>query len=440
MSESYLIGGDTLQSVDHPNRQGQTFRVEEKHVLNFIDLEMRGSMVVNQPLVQVKYADGSHEPFGPTLSRNRYIVEKKSGLFTTGRVRFSMQPHILDPIDYYALVVSNFPSLGGDIASWQYDKDDGAYPRGHRIFSPDGGATWSQHFFDDCMFAEFGNPPLLKSEPAPPIDNFAAVDITYLHHPTSITFTLATSVPCHLFCYYTDKKPLKHPSTRVVRGLITPWGTYFCFVAWKIVEQTEPGDTLYHTFEMPDWVYCQTKWFTFRGTIDSSLSPSIGPIFEKHFQLIENIEDQLLFDTTTGMNLGGHDEKCGQLLTITNRTVTQLSFPLSKLNNPTGDVILGILKESDKSLICSKLWGPASNLPIHPALTWAVVEFDDPKFINDLAIIYIQVTGGDSANQVVAYFMNSDVKPHENRVRYNGASDLWMQDTLADAAYRYHYY
>ncbi|GAG83791.1 unnamed protein product, partial [marine sediment metagenome] len=44
----------------------------------------------------------------------------------------------------------------------------------------------------------------------------------------------------------------------------------------------EAGDTLYHTFIIPEWEYCQTKWFTFRGEVDDILSPSVGPIFEHH--------------------------------------------------------------------------------------------------------------------------------------------------------------
>ena len=114
------------------------------------------------------------------------------------------------------------------------------------------------------------------------LEHFAIMDIGYAYHPSSITISLPTNNPCHLTCYYTHIPPRKHHTTRIVRGLTVPWGVYFCFVAWKAVEQTEAGDTLTHTFEIPDWSYCQIKYFTFRGTISGKISPSVGPLFIKH--------------------------------------------------------------------------------------------------------------------------------------------------------------
>lgn len=282
MSETYTTGGDTLQSVDHPNWQGQTFVIRENHVLQFIDLEMRGVMKITEPVIQVFYADINGHPWGSALSRNRFTVEKKCGMFTTGRVRFSMIPFLLEMPARFVIIVCNFPALLGNPASWQYDKGDATYPRGYRISSADGGDTWTNHYNDDFMFAEFGDPPLPKPEPPPPIDNFATLGLQKIHLISSVFIILSTSVPCHLTLYYTDQKPQRHKTSRIERGLEIPWGAYFCFVAWKEVEQMEPGDTLYHTFCITPWEYCQTKWFTIRGNVDSILSPSVGPIFEQH--------------------------------------------------------------------------------------------------------------------------------------------------------------
>lgn len=282
MSETYTIGGDTLIEVKNLKKSGQTFISLEDHTLQYIDLELKGVLVMPEPIILVYYADASHNPFGNYLSRNRYTTEKHCSLLTTGRARFSMQSVLLLKGLRYAIVAECYPPLGGNAYHWQYDKDDATYIRGKRISSTDGGVTWTKHDNDDHLFAEFGYPPLPKPEPPPPIVNFAPVAIQYFHNPNSITITLATSVPCHLTCYYTDKTPLKHHTSRVVRGLAVPWATYFCFVGWKAVEQTEPGDSLYHTFEIPEWEQCQTKWFTFRGNVDEELSPSIGPIFKHH--------------------------------------------------------------------------------------------------------------------------------------------------------------
>ncbi|MBA7592467.1 hypothetical protein ES708_34650 [subsurface metagenome] len=75
---------------------------------------------------------------------------------------------------------------------------------------------------------------------------------------------------------------VSHRTARNQRGLTLPWGVHYCFVAYLSAEQQEPGDTLTHTFDIIPWYYCQTKWFTFRGTVAGELSPSVGPIFKKH--------------------------------------------------------------------------------------------------------------------------------------------------------------
>ncbi|MBA7579666.1 hypothetical protein ES708_21540 [subsurface metagenome] len=114
------------------------------------------------------------------------------------------------------------------------------------------------------------------------LQHFAVLEVSYLHKPTSIVITCRTNNPCHLTLYYTEKEPVRHATSLVKRGLAVPWGAYFCFVAWNSVEQQEAGDTLIHTFEVPDWSYCQTKWFTFRGTVAEVLSPSVTALLKHH--------------------------------------------------------------------------------------------------------------------------------------------------------------
>ncbi len=114
------------------------------------------------------------------------------------------------------------------------------------------------------------------------MNNFAVIDIAYLYFDNCVRILITTNTPCHLTLYYTDKKPGRHETSRTDRGLTLPWGAYFCFVAWQEGEQTEPGDTLIHTFEICDWYICQTKWFAFRGTVAGELSPSVSPIFKHH--------------------------------------------------------------------------------------------------------------------------------------------------------------
>lgn len=280
MSETYFVGGDTLVKCDNPDWQAQTFRVHEPHILHFLDLECRGVMTFWGPVIQVFMADASHRPFGECLSRDRYIVEGLPNVFVTGRVCWSMQPYLLLPGYYYCLTVAHFPTLGQPSFRWQYNKDNGTYPYGHRISSSDSGATWTDHFFDDFMFGEFGVPPLATPEPPPPIHNAAVINLTYTHWDVGLSICLHTNVPCNLTLYYTNEPPRKHHTTRIVRGLTVPWATYFCFVAWTPIPQNEAGDTLYHTFDLPTWLENERRWFSFRSEVDFQDIPSVGPIFD----------------------------------------------------------------------------------------------------------------------------------------------------------------
>jgi len=112
------------------------------------------------------------------------------------------------------------------------------------------------------------------------MNEFAILDIARHHFSNVILMTLPTNNPCHLTCYVTSVQPLKHHTTRIVRGLSVPWGVYFCMVSWHAFEQEEAGDTLTHTFVIPEWYQYQRKWFTFRGTVGGVISPSVGPIIE----------------------------------------------------------------------------------------------------------------------------------------------------------------
>lgn len=91
-----------------------------------------------------------------------------------------------------------------------------------------------------------------------------------------------TNVPCHLYCYWTKYEPWVHRASGQRRGLLYKFFQYFCFVSWKKLDQTDPGDTLFHSFTLDNWPACETRWFVFHGTIANEKSPSVSPIFEKH--------------------------------------------------------------------------------------------------------------------------------------------------------------
>ncbi len=264
------------------------------------------------------------------------------------------------------------------------------------------------------------------------MNNFAVLTIAYSHTATSIIITITTNNPCHLTCYYTDKKPLKHHTTRIVRGLEVPWGVYFCFVAWKAVEQNEPGDTLYHTFTIPEWSYCQTKWFTFRGTVDEVLSPSVGPIFMHHHHYTTFYEAQLLHNASTACYGGRH--RAGQRLIIPGRQLTKLAFMLWQyVPGATGPVTFEVW---DITLpgppVASKVWGDAALLPAYP--DWREVTFDDPVFVSGHAIICIYYPG---PGYVGIRYQNTDVKPDEYYAQQVSPGFAWEYILTNDMTYQY---
>ncbi|MBA7590752.1 hypothetical protein ES708_32889 [subsurface metagenome] len=270
------------------------------------------------------------------------------------------------------------------------------------------------------------------------MNNFAVLNIAYLPTPTSLFFYNTTNNPCHLTCYYTDKEPGRHRTARNQRGLTLPWGAYYCFVAWQTIEQIEAGDTLIHTFEIPEWTYCQTKWFAFRGTVSSVLSPSVSCLFQYHHPgAIPDIEEQLLYDTMAFIL--PTRQRLGQRLFIPNRTVTKLAFVLENYHHGgTGDVSFTIRRVVDDTLLASKVWGPAYLIPLPP--TWLEATFDIPVHIDEeVRILAEWPTATYSVSRNIRFHAkSSNVKPSEVFTMYE--DDAWREDLPWDAAYRYWYY
>lgn len=299
MSETYTVGGDTWQRLLNFEISGQTFTPTQNHTLYYVDLDLWLYRLVG-PRVALKQCDATHTPIDPWLSFGDPISLPPFLPPRQLRVRFLMVPPInLVEGQPYALLVYRFKVSGLEINLLLYDKDDATYPRGHIIFSDNDGNTWTHFPNSDLIFCEFGAPPSPTPVYDAPIENFAPTGLTYIPLSDGIRFCLATSVPCHLTCYWTDVEPRKHRTTRTVRGLDVPWNTYYCFVAWREVEQTEPGDSLYHTFDLIPWPLGEIRYFTFRGEIDDIVSPSVGPIF-KHLPIAYAKPSEKLFPDGPG--------------------------------------------------------------------------------------------------------------------------------------------
>ena len=149
----------------------------------------------------------------------------------------------------------------------------------------------------------------------------------------------------------------------------------------------------------------------------------------------EYTEEQILYNNNRYLYLGLVTRHC-QKLTIPNRTVTKLAFPLFKFGAPSGDVTLAIRKVSDDSLISSKVWGDAADLPTEYA--WEEITLVTPQTIDEQVRIYAEFTGGDDSNFVAVGYQNENVKDDENMGYYHLGA--WSENATYDSAYRYKYY
>jgi len=127
--------------------------------------------------------------------------------------------------------------------------------------------------------------------------------------------------------------------------------------------------------------------------------------------------------------------RVGHKLTISNRTVTKLSFKLEKGGAPSGDVTFAIRKTSNDAVIVSKVWGNANALALTPA--WKEATFDTPTNVNEEVYLSCEFSGGDGANRVFVSYENSDVKGSENLAYYYNGN--WVNVSIYDCAYKYTY-
>lgn len=148
-------------------------------------------------------------------------------------------------------------------------------------------------------------------------------------------------------------------------------------------------------------------------------------------------EEQTALDGYATM-YGDIFDRMGQRLTISNRNVSKLSFPLCKSGSPAGNLYFRIRKVSDDSIILSKLWGACNSL--NPFITWEEVEFDSPTTINEEVRILVERVGA-SGDPVLYYMQGSDIKADEYFAIHQTGGDYgdcapW---TGYDGAYKYTY-
>ncbi|GAH91183.1 unnamed protein product, partial [marine sediment metagenome] len=282
LMESYTIGGDSYFPLGPGRRGCETFMVKEEFELRWIDLNLKTWLSLAHVRASIYLCGAPGEPIGDYLS---YSLDENWPWRWPGqtyRVRFKMTPYILKPGTVYILVVSQIPLIAEWPDEWQYDAGDATYPRGHRVAKEGSGEPWDQYLDDDHIFTIFGYPPAPLPPPEPPVRNWTILDIKQAITATGFRICVITNVPCHLYLMWTNQEPNKHKIVGLRRGDLALRETRYCFTSWHKNEQEEAGDTLTHTFYKEPWPICETRWFTFKGDVETLWTASAGPIFKKH--------------------------------------------------------------------------------------------------------------------------------------------------------------
>ena len=266
-------------------------------------------------------------------------------------------------------------------------------------------------------------------------NEFAVTHFAYLEYPTFVRVRTLTFEAVHLTCHYTSATPVRHRMTVTSRGLQVPQGAYWCFVATKQVEQDEPGDTLVHTFTIPDWLIGVRYYLVWTGTVASLESPSLS-VFIEHTN--SGADPLITEEQTTGVPFSSTTDgtSWGQLLTIPKRELSALSFYLYRYGWPGGVVDYFILGTPIETLLWNARLGPANNISTTP--TWYTIPFPTPTIINGIVRILVQASAGDGNNAINVHAALTDVKPNEY-LTWRSPPGAYRDFPLRDFLYRYTY-
>jgi len=118
-------------------------------------------------------------------------------------------------------------------------------------------------------------PPAL----APPSLHFLILNFSYTCGVHQCTFWCRTDAPCHLYLHLAAERPIIRRIPYIKRGADFELSSVTCFVEIDTIEQTDPGDTLEHTFIIPFPEYNHTYYWYLTGTQGGVPCKSISQIF-----------------------------------------------------------------------------------------------------------------------------------------------------------------
>jgi len=280
--EAYTDGEDSDVEYGQHRYLAQTFTLDDDYTVWRFRLKswtQTGGEVYHYAIRNV---DGAGKPVGEDIYHTT-LSPTGEVFYSPGKWRrFDFDAFPALPAGTYAIVASVPDASGWQWYQLRCDASAPAYAGGKAWRSLNDGVDWEEIPGTDFMFEVWGYQPPPETPPTPVISNWAPLDLEYTYVLDGYELVVTTDIPCHLFMRWTTTKPLTHPLTEYRRGIIIQIGTRYCFVTWRENEQTEPGDTLTHTFIKKNWPVCQTRYFYFIGTKQAEEQPSSSAIFVKH--------------------------------------------------------------------------------------------------------------------------------------------------------------
>jgi len=293
MSITFLQEPNAYKEIADVRWLGQTITLEYTTRLYYFYFERYWGGYRKDIYCDVYLTDESHHPVGNPIASASDWIKSWEKHQRRARDVFSFWGVTLETgTEYFFLFHDDEPTT--HINTRIYTREgDSTYLDGKLYYSENSGETWTEFPDDDIVFALTGKvveppePPVVTPDippPAPPapINNFAILDIIFTATSIGMKIEVVTSVPCHLYCYWTNHEPGKHLIPILDRGIALHTHLEMCFVEWTENEQDEAGDTLVHTFIKEPWAVCETRWLTFRAKVMNEWVKSVGPIFKKH--------------------------------------------------------------------------------------------------------------------------------------------------------------
>jgi len=247
---------------------------------------------------------------------------------------------------------------------------------------------------------------------------------------------LRTDVDAHLWLYWTDVETRMHLREDSDSGVRWKWAPRFCIVELNAVEQNEPGDTEWHTFNFGPWTECQTRWWIFAGYINSVQSPSVSPIMKAHYQTFIKDESMRHIDLTDKNPDGIIDHGDASITPVKLKyPFTFATTPFTPALPPTQDYHVANKKYVDDSIAAI---GPSPWIKLvdatflanaTPSVSWSgtydIIHIILQAFCRDSAFRpYMRINGLSTPNYYESHYIYHTANPLGHDTSYS-RTDRW---------------